>query len=189
MNPEIRTLTVGPVSTCCYVLSMPGRSDCVVIDPGAEPERILEAAGGRQIAAILLTHGHFDHIGGVRELMDDETELLIHELDAPMLTDPALNASWMIGQPITAPQATLLIHDGEQINCAGMAFIVAHTPGHTPGSVCYFLEDCLFSGDTRFRVGFGRTDLPGGSMRDMRRSLAQLQPLLDEFVLYPGHEA
>lgn len=189
MEPDIRQLSVGLLGTCCYILSLPGREDCVVIDPGAEPERVRQAANGRRIAAILLTHGHFDHIGGVAGLMEPDTALVIHELDAPMLGDPERNASWLIGQRVTAPEATHVVHDGDEITYASIAFTVLHTPGHTPGSVCYRVGNALFSGDTRFHSGFGRTDLPGGSMRELRRSLARLAPLLDEVTLYPGHEA
>ena len=189
MEPDIRPLVVGLLGTCCYILSLPGREDCVVIDPGAEPERIRQAAEGRSIAAILLTHGHFDHIAGVGRLMEADTALVIHELDAPMLQDSQLNAAWLINQSVTAPEATHLVHEGDEITCAGVTFAVLHTPGHTPGSVCYRVGNALFSGDTRFHNGFGRTDLPGGSMRDLRRSLARLAPLLDEATLYPGHEA
>ena len=188
-EPTIRVLSVGLLGTCCYVLSLPGREDCVVIDPGAEPETIRRAAEGRAIAAILLTHGHFDHIGAVADLMTPDTALVIHELDAPMLGDPERNASWLIGQRITAPEATRLVYEGDEITYAGIVFTVLHTPGHTPGGVCYRAGNALFSGDTRFRAGYGRTDLPGGSMADLRRSLARLAPLLDECALYPGHEA
>ena len=189
MALDIRVLSVGLLGTCCYLLSLPGREDCVVVDPGAEPERVREAIEGRRIAAILLTHGHFDHIGGVAGLMDDGTELLIHELDAPMLGDPERNASWLIGRRVAAPEATRLLREGDEITYAGITFDLLHTPGHTPGSVCYRAGDALFSGDTRFRAGFGRTDLPGGSLADLRRSLRRLEPLLAECALYPGHEA
>ena len=189
MEPEIRLMSVGLLGTCCYILTLPERDDCVIVDPGAEPDRVREAIGSRRIAAILLTHGHFDHIGGVGGLMDKDTELVIHELDAPMLSEPELNASWLIGQRVTAPEATRLIREGDEITYAGITFAVLHTPGHTPGSVCYRTGDALLSGDTRFRAGYGRTDLPGGSMRNLRRSLARLSPLVDECILYPGHEA
>lgn len=189
MEPTIETLSVGLLGTCCYILSLPERNDCVVIDPGARPETIRPALRGRDIAAILLTHGHFDHIGAVRELMTPSTALVIHELDAPLLSDPELNASWLIRHRFTAPDATHLIHDGDKITYAGITFTVLHTPGHTPGSVCYRVGSSLFSGDTVFRAGYGRTDLPGGSMSDLKRSLQRLEPLLHEVTLYPGHEA
>ena len=188
-DPIIRPLVVGPLGTCSYMLSLPDRDDCIIIDPGAEGPRLRQEAAGRTIAAILLTHGHFDHIGAVNDLMSPGTALVIHELDAPMLGDSQLNAAWLIGQRITAPEATHLVHDNEEITYAGITFTVLHTPGHTPGSVCYRVGDSLFSGDTRFRFGYGRTDLPGSSMKDLRRSLARLAPLVDACALYPGHEA
>lgn len=185
---RVETLIVGPVATCCYLLSMPGRDDCVLIDPGAQAERIRQAVGERRVAAILLTHGHFDHIGAVAALKGPDTALVIHEADAPMLGDPQQNASWLIGKAVVAPQATRLTHEGDEFSYAGISFTVLHTPGHTPGGVCYRAEDGLFSGDTRFRHGYGRVDLPGGSMAELCLSLKRLEPLLPQVTLYPGHE-
>ena len=112
---QIRSHTVGPIATCCYILSREDRPDCLVIDPGAEPERILRAAGEKRIAAILLTHGHFDHIEAVAALKGEDTPVLIHELDAPMLGDPDLNVSRpLMHRDITAPPATDLLREGRQ---------------------------------------------------------------------------
>lgn len=183
----VKELTVGPIGTCCYVVWREGWEDCVVIDPGAEPERIRQSLEGRRIAAILLTHGHFDHIGGVEGLMGPDTDLVIHRLDAPMLKNPETNVCWMIGETITAPEATVLVRDGDVISFAGIDFTVLHTPGHTPGGACYQAEDALFTGDTMFHAGYGRTDLPGGSDAELGRSLHRLYPLARKYTVYPGH--
>ncbi len=186
---HILTLTVGPIATCCYIVSREGREDCIVIDPGAEAGRIRKAAGGKAISAILLTHGHFDHIAAIRELMAPDTRLFIGEADAPMLQDPNLNASLSLMRvPVTAPAATDRLHDGDRLNLAGLEIEVIHTPGHTPGGVCYRIEDELFTGDTMFAHGWGRTDLPGGDQHALFASLRRLMPLARELTIHPGHD-
>ena len=185
---EIEELTVGIVQTCCYILSKEGGQECIVIDPGAEANRIRKHVGDRKIAAILLTHGHFDHIGAVRELMEPGTKLVIHGLDAPMLGDPELNASaGLIARKVTAPEATDLVKEGDELEFAGMKVKVLHTPGHTPGSVCYEIGGELFTGDTLFEYGWGRTDLPGGSEAQMEASLKRLRPRVRTMPFHAGH--
>ena len=184
---QMKEVTVGAIGTCCYILWDDARTDCVVIDPGDEPEHIRKAADGRTIAAILLTHGHFDHIGAVRALMTPETELVIHVQDAPMLSNPQENASFLMGAPVTAPEATKLVHEGDTVTAAGLTFTVLHTPGHTAGSVCYQIGEKLFTGDTLFRFGCGRTDLPTGSSEQMQASLARVVPMARNLEIYPGH--
>ena len=185
---QIEELTVGMVQTNCYILSKEDGRECIVIDPGAEGARIRKHIGNRKIAAILLTHGHFDHIGAVRELMDADTKLVIHKLDAPMLTNPELNAGMgLLGRTITAPEATDMVQEGDEQELAGLKVKVLHTPGHTPGSVCYEIEGELFTGDTLFEYGWGRTDLPGGNEGQMHESLSRLMPMVRTMPMHPGH--
>lgn len=185
---HILPLTVGELATRCYVLWLEGRDDCLVIDPGAEAETIRRACGGKRIAAILLTHGHFDHIGAVRELMAEDTVLAVHRLDAPLLSDPQANVSWMLGRSVTAPAPTRLLEEGDEVEAAGMTLQVLHTPGHTPGGVCYALGENLFTGDTMFDRGYGRTDLPGGDEAALIRSLRRLTSLRRTCRIFAGHE-
>ena len=122
--------------------------------------------------------------------MGPDTRLFIHALDAPMLADPALNAgSMLLGAAVTAPAATDFVKEGDTLRLAGLEIRVLHTPGHTPGSVCYQAEDQLFTGDTLFEYGWGRTDLPGGDGHAMSASLRRLMPLAQELTVHPGHHA
>lgn len=186
---KVHALTLGAYQVNCYIIHDEKSPFCCVIDPGYEADTILDKLSelGLTLEAILLTHGHFDHIGGVRELAREGAEILIHREDAPMLTSPELNASWLVGDAVTAPQATRTVREGERITYAGVTFTVLHTPGHTPGGVCYQTGQWLFTGDTLFHGGYGRTDLPGGSMQQLADSLRRLYPMARQFEIFPGH--
>ncbi len=187
MRFTLRCVPVGPLGANCYLLYREERDDCVVIDPGAEAARIRAALAGRKVAAILLTHGHFDHIGAVDALMEQDTALVIHEADAPMLRDPSLNACDLLGEVITCREATRLVHEGDVLDYAGLTITVLHTPGHTPGGVCYQCGEHLFTGDTLFAQGYGRYDLPGGSWAALRKSLRRLEELRQTLTIHGGH--
>lgn len=185
---QIQTLAAGPVRANCYIISLTGREDCVLIDPGGEPEKILAAAGGKKIAAVLLTHGHFDHIGGIPGVLGPDTKVYIHPLDAPMLRDPRKNMAVLMGRTLTVQAEAEPACEGGTIAAAGIDFVVLHTPGHTKGSVCYQAGAALFTGDTMFHGGYGRTDLPGGSWSDLYSSMKRLLAMQKDFEVYPGHD-
>ena len=182
---EIQALQVGSIPTNCYLVFDPGRTDALVIDPGDNPERIFAALNGRTPAAVLLTHGHFDHTGALSAFAG--VPIYIHEADAPMLSDPHLSVGDGNGDLRPRPVATHLLADGEQMHLAGLDLAVLHTPGHTPGGVTYQIGDALFTGDTLFAHGYGRTDLPGGDFSALRRSLRRLLHLAGDFRVFPGH--
>ena len=117
-----------------------------------------------------------------------DTVLAVHRLDAPLLSDPQANVSWMLGRSVTAPTPTRLLEEGDEVEAAGMTLQVLHTPGHTPGGVCYALGENLFTGDTMFDRGYGRTDLPGGDEAALIRSLRRLTPLRRTCRIFAGHE-
>ena len=176
---EILTMTVGAYQTNCYMVWGKG-NQCVLIDPGYEPEAILEQVRlqGKTVAAILLTHGHFDHVGGVKVIAAQtgcRVWLCADELALPgTISDGPL-------------YYTDTYADGQTITIAGLTFQVLHTPGHTPGCVCLLCEDVMFSGDTLFAGSCGRTDLPGGSWEVLRASLNRLAQLEGDYRVYPGH--
>ena len=186
---NIQTLTLGPLATNCYLVRQDGCSRVVIIDPAANSKKLLAALQeqGLTLEAIFLTHAHFDHMLYARPWLERGAKLYVHELDAPALADPELNVSGVIGAKLTLPQADVLLREGDVIREAGLELTVLHTPGHTPGGVCYQVGDVLFSGDTMFYGSYGRVDLPGGNNMQMAMSLKRLLALPKETVAYPGH--
>jgi glyoxylase-like metal-dependent hydrolase (beta-lactamase superfamily II) len=174
----IQTLILGPLQVNCYILWE--TEQCLVIDPGFEPERVMKTCDelGLKIQAILLTHGHFDHVGGVKKIAEKTgCQVFLHpdELSLP----PFITSGKLYYTDTYA--------EGDEITLAGMTFTVLHTPGHTPGAVCLHFGDHLFTGDTLFAGSCGRTDLPGGSFATIKASLKRLASLPGNASIYPGH--
>ena len=174
---NIQKLTLGLYQTNTYLLA--NDTEAVVIDPGYEADTILDALAGKTLKAILLTHGHFDHVGAVKELVAETgCEVYIHAAEATM--PPMVTAGPLY--------FTHTYDEGDTVSpIEGLELTVLHTPGHTPGSVCLLMGKEMFSGDTLFACSFGRTDLPGGDPRKMMESLRRLASLQGNFFIHPGH--
>ncbi len=183
---NIHTLTLGDYQTNCYIVSQEGRHDCILIDPGYEPERILGflQSKGLTPAAILLTHGHFDHVGAV-EAIEKATGCVLWMTEADYSQKPIFRPLYPLCNR-TTPEIRFY-EDGEILHLAGLDIHIRQTPGHTWGSVCIFIGNAMFSGDTLFAGSCGRTDLPGGSRQWMQESLTQLAELEGNYTVYPGH--
>lgn len=187
---RIETVPVGALQANCYVLTLPGREDAIVIDPGAEEPAIRLALGARKIAAILLTHGHYDHIGAVAALRADGAPVYIGAQDAQNLVNPLYSLAAMFGGAPSQGEAEHTLSDGDELTLAGIRLRVLHTPGHTKGGCCFLTDEGqLFSGDTLFRYGYGRTDLPGGDEKQLFASVRRLFELDPAIRVYPGHGA
>ena len=175
---NIHTLPLGAYQTNTYIVENGGH--CVIIDAGYAPEVILRFLRDHNLMAdaILLTHGHFDHVGAVRDLAAElGCPVYLHEKELsmpPMMTAGPLYYTHTYGE-------------GDRLRLAGIAFRVLHTPGHTPGSVCLIAENHLFSGDTLFAGSCGRTDLPGGDWATIRKSLTRLAGMENDYLVHPGH--
>ena len=174
------TMALGAYQTNCYILWGEDSRECLVIDPGYEPEKILAQVEkhGKTIGAILLTHGHFDHVGAVRALAA-ETDCSVYLQEEDLSMPPQFTAGPLY--------YTHLYTEGDVLLVAGLSVRVLHTPGHTPGSVCLRIEDKLFSGDTLFEGSCGRTDLPGGSWPQILQSLKRLATIPEDLRVFPGH--
>jgi len=213
---KIDNLILGGYQTNCYVLRNPSTSlrvkdnfmpsgdeaqaamrqaqGCLIIDPGLEAKKLLEFLDEQTLnpIAVVLTHGHIDHIAGVALLRDryPEIKIYIHNLDAEMLIEPINNLSSMTGSSFVTEPEDVSLQEGDVVEQAGVKLLVLHTPGHTPGGISLYSkrDGIVFVGDTLFADSIGRTDFPGGSMSQLLNSVREkLFTLPEETKVYPGH--
>ncbi|MDE5977187.1 MAG: MBL fold metallo-hydrolase [Turicibacter sp.] len=190
---KVYPLIVGPVQTCCYIVSNGERA--VIIDPAADANQIIKYLGTKKLnlEAICLTHGHFDHIGAVNELVEKyKVPIYAHKNEKEYFENPEINLSSMIYERLTLTQAFdyRFLEDGESMECLGATVKVFHVPGHTKGSLCYYFEqaDVVFTGDTLFKQSIGRTDFIYGNHDQLLRGIRQkLLTLPLHTLVYPGH--
>ena len=184
----IYKLPLGDYRTNCYIVHAPESKTCAVIDPGYYPEQIAAFLSdkGLTLDAILLTHGHFDHVGAVEALVrSTDCSLWMREADYTQRKNPQNDFLYPI-HDCDFCQVNFC-EEGEEISAGGTVFTVMETPGHTWGSVCYLCEGAMFSGDTLFAGSWGRTDLPGGDGQTLALSLERLAELEGNYTVYPGH--
>ncbi len=192
----IQPIVSAPFAENSYVVRKPDRRECLIIDPGLEPDLILSFLEENELrpAALLNTHGHADHIGGNADMKRrfPNVPLIIGINEAPLLTDPYENLSASLGLPVTSPPADRLVHEGETLDLAGIPLLVIEVPGHSPGHVVYLYRaetpHALFGGDVLFQRGIGRYDFPNSDgpllFRGIREKLFTLPP---DTIVYPGH--
>lgn len=191
-TPIVACVTVGMLEENCYLYACPETREAVIIDPGDEPERILQTIQDLQLIPkyIINTHGHFDHILAIDAVSAVyPVPLAIHPADVPLYTDASVATMFGLSSPLVKRQPDILLKEGDRISFGSLALEVIHTPGHTPGGVCLISRPyCVFSGDTLFQRGIGRTDLPGGNYEQIIKSIREkLYVLDDDLVVFPGH--
>lgn len=196
-SPEIRPIPLGPFETNAHIVTdgpASGTDTCWVVDPGYEPEPLLNelASLGLRAERIVLTHAHSDHIAGIRDVRRafPDAPIVMHAAEKDWLSNPTLNLSEALGVPFTTPDADEFVAHGDTLTLGSTTFRVAHTPGHSPGSVSFIHEPSnqAIVGDTLFSGSIGRTDLPGGSMDTLAASIRDHLYTLDpKTTAYPGH--
>ena len=186
---KVYKFVTGFLSVNTYVLVKDGETNAVAIDIGGDEKQIemAEKKYGFEIKAVLLTHGHFDHIGGVKYFKDRGAKVYISKKEEPFLTDERLNLASTLGYNVNKFNADHTFVDGDVISLYGIDFKVVETPGHTEGSVCFIVEDKLFAGDTLFERSFGRYDFPTGNVNKLIKSVEKLFNLEGDFTVYSGH--
>lgn len=190
-TPLIQRLVVGPLQVNCFLVGDPESRRALVIDPGEDGDRILQTAARAEleIALVVNTHGHFDHIGANRRIVEATgAELLIHRQDAPLLGQADRHAAMFGLQAIPSPEPDRLLEHGDRVQCGALDFEVLHVPGHSPGGIALYGHGHLFAGDILFAGSIGRTDLPGGDHQALITGIrTHLMALPDATVVHTGH--
>ncbi|AIS52320.1 beta-lactamase domain-containing protein [Thermoanaerobacter kivui] len=188
---KIQKYVVGLYGVNCYIVFDEESGEAIVIDPGENASEIYKyiESNNLKVKYILLTHGHFDHIGGVEELRKlTQAKIAISKEDSPMLLNENLNLSEMVYKKILCSPADILLNDGDTLSFGKYRVEVIHTPGHTKGGVCFKIGNVCFTGDTLFKGSIGRYDFPGGDFATLMDSIKnKLLVLGDDVLIYPGH--
>ncbi len=191
---KIEKFVLGALQTNCYLILNEETKEVLIVDPAICPDYMVShvRSHGYVPKAILLTHGHFDHVMGIEDWVREfQIPVYLHEEEKEILGDPKLNLSYMFGKTYSYDKVQTL-KDGEKLEIAGFSFQVIHTPGHTKGGCCYYEEKeaVLISGDTLFHVSVGRSDFPTGNMATLIRSIKErLFVLPGDVMVYPGHNS
>ena len=187
----IKNIVVGPLEVNCYILGCEDTKEAAIIDPGDNADEIISniEKEGLNPKFIINTHAHFDHIGGVKVIQDHfKIDFILHEGDLFLVENASEQATAFGLKPISKPEVNKNVTNGEKVNLGDKSITVIHTPGHSPGGVCYYSGNNVFVGDTLFAGSIGRTDLPGGSYDTLINSIKEnLFPLGDSTIVYPGH--
>ncbi|MBI4848594.1 MAG: MBL fold metallo-hydrolase [Nitrospirae bacterium] len=186
----IKKLVIGPLQENCYIVADEMSDQSIVIDPGDEPDRVIELIkdSGLHVSSVILTHAHFDHIGAAGDIKKATgAKILVHEGDMELYKGVRDQASFWGYDVEDLPEPDGFLNEGDEVRVGDMLFQVLHTPGHSPGGICLYGEGVVFSGDTIFQGSVGRTDFYGGDMMQLKESFKRIISLPDDTVILSGH--